>query len=59
MNLIEYSSQMKMKVPKSIIHENLTELNMNAFSDTFEIKKEDVKELIGNLNWRKLGERIK
>ena len=40
MNMIEYGSNLKIKIPKSIIHENLVELNLNAFSETFEIKKE-------------------
>ena len=38
---------------------NLVELNLNAFSETFELDKEKVKKLIGSLNWRKLNERIK
>jgi hypothetical protein len=58
MNLIEYGENMRLSLPKSIKHENLVELNMNAFAETYEINKEQVKDLIGNLNWRKLSERI-
>jgi hypothetical protein len=49
---------MKLNLPKSIKNENLVELNMNAFAETYEVNKAQVKELIGNLNWRKLSERI-
>jgi hypothetical protein len=31
---------------------------MNAFQETYEIDKQQFKELIGNLNWNKFGERI-
>lgn len=49
---------MKVHVPKTIKNDNLVELNMNAFQETFELNKEQLKDLIGNLNWKKLSERI-
>ena len=58
LNLIEYGGHMKVHLQKSIIHENLVELNMNAFVETYEINREYMKELMGSLNWRKLNERI-
>ena len=58
LNLIEYEEGMKLNVPSSIKHENLVELNMNAFAETYEINKKQIKDLIGSLNWRKLNERI-
>ena len=45
-------------LPKTLRHENLIELNMNAFQENYEINKNYFKELIGNLNWNKFGERI-
>ena len=59
LNLIEFSENMNLNINKQIIHVNLVELNLNAFSETFELDKEKVKNLIGSLNWRKLNERIK
>ncbi len=57
-NSIEYSQKATFQLPKSLRHDNLIELNMNAFQDTYEIDKNQFKELIGNLNWNKFGERI-
>jgi hypothetical protein len=57
-NHIEYEENSNFKIPRSIKNENLVELNINAFKETYEINKEQKKELIGNLNWRKFSERI-
>ena len=57
-NNIEYSGNSTIKVPRNIKNEILVELNINAFQETYEINKEQIKDLIGNLNWRKFGERI-
>lgn len=45
-------------MPKTIKHENLIELNVNAFQETYDMDKQAFKELIGNLNWNKFSERI-
>lgn len=58
MTQIEYSEQATFHLPKTLRHENLIELNINAFQETYEISKLHFKELIGNLNWNKFGERI-
>lgn len=34
-NSIEYNEKVKLGIPKSLIHENLIELNMNAFQETY------------------------
>lgn len=59
LNQIEYKAiNAKLALPRSIKHENLVEINVNAFQETYEIDKEYFKDLIGNLNWHKFGERI-
>lgn len=49
-NHIEYGEISTFKIPRNIKNENLVELNINAFKETYEINKEQKKELIGNLN---------
>lgn len=58
LNSIEYPDKSKFQLPKSLKHENLVEINMNAFQETYELDKQYFKELIGNLNWHKFGDRI-
>ena len=57
-NALEYPTSATFTLPKTIKHENLVEINMNAFQETFELDKERFKELLGNLNWKKFSERI-
>jgi hypothetical protein len=58
LNQIEYGTQAKLSLPKSLKNDNLVELNINAFQETYEFNRQQVKELIGNLNWNKFSERI-
>lgn len=58
LNQIEYGNAAKLTVAKSLKNEMLVELNVNAFQETYEFSKQQVKELIGNLNWHKFSDRI-
>jgi len=58
-NSICFPEDARISVPKSIKNENLIEVNLNAFQETYEMKKEIFKEVLGNLNWSKFSERIR
>ena len=45
-------------MPKTLKHENLVEINLNAFQETYDFNKLYLKDLIGNLNWNKFSDRI-
>ena len=56
---IEYQKSSRLQISKSIKNENLIELNVNAFCQTFaDLSKDQIKDTIGNLNWGKFAERI-
>jgi len=57
-NLIEYTGNAKFVLPKSLKHDNLVEVNINAMKETYELDMQLFKDQIGNLNWRKFSERI-
>jgi hypothetical protein len=55
------ASGARFRLPRSLKHDNIVEVNMSAQGETgaFEhIDREYFKELIGNLNWNKFSERI-
>lgn len=58
LNHIEFGEQSKFELPKTLKHENLVEINLNAFQETYDFNKLYLKELIGNLNWNKFSDRI-
>ena len=58
LNCIEYKSNAKLSFPKSIKHDILMETNTNAFQETYNLDKQIIKSLIGNLNWHKFADRI-
>lgn len=56
---IQYDKNSSLHIPKSIKNENLIELNINAFCQTYsDLSKDQIKDTIGNLNWGKFAERI-
>lgn len=55
---VDYTAQSKFDLPKSVTHNNLVELNMNALRGSYQVDEGQFKELIGNLNWKKFAERI-
>ena len=57
-NQVEYGANARFALPKTLRHENLVEINLSAFQETYEIDKRQFKELIGSLNWSKFSERI-
>ncbi|CDW76997.1 signal recognition particle 72 kda protein [Stylonychia lemnae] len=58
LNQIEYGEISKFVLPKTLKNENLVEININAFQETYDFNKQYLKELIGNLNWNKFSDRI-
>jgi hypothetical protein len=50
--------QARFSLPKSLLHNNLVEVNIHALQDTYDLNKTQFKELVGNLNWRKFSQRI-
>ena len=43
---------------KSISHNNLVEVNINALRETYRLNEKQFKETIGNFNWKKFSDRI-
>lgn len=58
-NLIEYSPDAKLILPRQLKNSVLVELNVSAIQETYsELDKQQFKDLIGHLNWTKFSERI-
>ena len=55
---VEYKTNSKFVVPRSLKNNNLIETNMNALSQTYELDQDLFKDIIGHLNWSKFAERV-
>ena len=55
---VEYKTNSKFVVPRSLKNNNLIETNMNALSQTYELDLDLFKDIIGHLNWSKFAERV-
>ena len=55
---VEYKSGASFELAKSLSHNNLVEVNINALRETFELNEIQIKEMVGNFNWKKFSDRI-
>jgi len=55
---VDYPQVARFNLPKTVTHNNLVELNMNALRGNYQVDEAQFKDLIGNLNWKKFAERI-
>ena len=55
---VEYKTNSKFVVPRSLKNNNLIETNMNVLSQTYELDQDLFKDIIGHLNWSKFAERV-
>ena len=55
---MEYTPNALFVLPRNLTSNNLIEANMNAMRGSYELDKNQYKEKIGNLNWKKFSDRI-
>jgi hypothetical protein len=55
---VDYKSGSRFSLPKSISHNNLVEININALHETYNLNEQQFKDTIGNFNWKKFSDRI-